>query len=72
MAEGSSALRASWLGRIMAQARLRNMQCPLVWTTAASFDGVLEDKLRDLVTLAPSAWDAVIRDLVRVSRWVMR
>ncbi|XP_034244628.1 uncharacterized protein LOC117647165 isoform X2 [Thrips palmi] len=68
MSEGSAALRASWLGRIMAQARLRNMQCPLVWTTAASFDGVLEDKLRDLVTLAPSAWDAVVRDLVRVSR----
>jgi hypothetical protein len=60
--------RAPWVGRIMAQARLRELQCPLVWTTAATFDGVLEDKLRDLVTLSPSTWDAIVREIVRVSR----
>ncbi|KAJ1521353.1 hypothetical protein ONE63_003029 [Megalurothrips usitatus] len=60
--------RASWLGRIRAQASLRDLQSPLLWTTAATFDGVLEEKLQDLVTLAPSSWDAVVRDLVRVTR----
>lgn len=60
--------RVAWLDRIVAQARLRELQCPLVWTTAASYDGVLEDKLRDLVTLAPSTWDAIVREIVRVTR----
>ncbi|XP_052128244.1 uncharacterized protein LOC113211200 isoform X2 [Frankliniella occidentalis] len=59
--------RANWLGRIVAQARLRKWQCPLVWTTSSSFDGVHDDKLQDLVTLAPSEWEAVVRELTRIA-----
>ena len=62
------AVRAAWIGKVMAQARIQELQCPLLWTTAASYEGVLEEKLRDLVTLAPSTWDAVVRDIVRVTR----
>lgn len=58
------------LPRLLREASEAGLVSPLMWLNPSMCKDVCEEKLVDMVSLAPSDWDAAVASLVLVCRQV--